>query len=92
MLAYVLIFGSEPGRGLRRARWIIPVMVALQLAGYHFVYLITPHPVAWQLEFSLERLLLQVYLPVLFVLFTVLRDVSSLWAPGVPRQPPASAG
>ena len=88
LLAYAVIFGSYPGKGSGRAVWIILLMVALQLAGDYFVYLITPHPVAWQLEWSLERLLLQVYLPALFVALVTLRDVSALWAPtngGTPR-------
>lgn len=51
-------------------------MVVLQLGGYYLIYLITPHPVAWQLEFSLDRLLLHVYPVMLFLWFALVRDVA----------------
>lgn len=80
LLVYALIFGAYVRNRSTGAGRIIMLMVVLQLAGYYFVYLITPHPVTWQLEFSLERLLLQVYLPVLFLIFVSLQDIGVVWA------------
>jgi hypothetical protein len=92
LLVYAVIFGSGPRNASKRAHGIIVLMLALQLTGYYFVYLITPHPVSWQLEFSLERLLLQVYLAALFLLFAILRDVRTLWdARECPNSPARAA-
>lgn len=91
LLVYAVIFGFGPGNAPRRGHRIIMLILALQLAGYYFVYLITPHPVSWQLEFSLERLLLQLYLAPLFLLFVTLRDVRTLWDGSQGLNSPASA-
>jgi hypothetical protein len=52
------------GPGWRRWRgveWIVAAIIALMLAGYYAVYLLTPWNLAWHLDFSLVRLLLQLW-------------------------------
>ena len=43
--------------------------LALTLAGYFAVYLITPYDIYWHLRFSLARLFLQIWPSALFLLF-----------------------
>ena len=47
--------------------------LALQLAGYYFIYLITERDLAWHLATSNLRLLIQLYPSTLLLLFTALR-------------------
>lgn len=47
--------------------------VALLFFGYFFVYVITPTDLAWQLESSLNRILLQLWPAAVVVCFCVLR-------------------
>lgn len=46
----------------RPVRWSVPLVAIIGiLAGYLAVYAITPHPLEWHLESSLDRLVMQVY-------------------------------
>jgi hypothetical protein len=56
----------------RRAGRAVASLLALMLAGFYAVYVVTPKDLAWQLEFSLDRLLLQLWPSALlaFFLFT----------------------
>jgi hypothetical protein len=76
LLGYALLVGFSPISALRRAYWLVALIMTLQLAGYYVVYLITPHPIDWQLESSLERLFLHVYPALLFVWFALITDVA----------------
>src|SRR5699024_6535366 len=48
-------------RRWQAAEWIVPLVLALMLAGYYGVYLLTPHELVWHLDSSLVRLLLQLW-------------------------------
>jgi hypothetical protein len=45
------------------------VLLGLTLAGYMGIYLITPHPLEWHLNYSADRLLFHLYPLLLFILF-----------------------
>jgi hypothetical protein len=61
-IALILPFAAwRARRPLDRAEWIAPAMLALMLAGYYGVYLLTPQALAWHLDTSLVRLLLQLW-------------------------------
>jgi hypothetical protein len=75
LLIYALIFGFTPKKSLQPAYLTILLMLVFQMAGYYIIYLITPNPLDWQLTFSLERLLLQIYLPFLFLFFVLVTDI-----------------
>jgi len=49
--------------------------LGFQMAGYYMIYLITPNSVQWQLDYSLERVLLQIYPSFLFLFFVFVRDI-----------------
>lgn len=90
-LAYAVLFGFAPAAGGRRGYAALVLIVVLQMLGYYFVYLITPHPVAWQLEFSLDRLALHVYPIMLFIWFALVTDVSAALG-GAPAAAQVTAG
>ena len=46
--------------------------LVLTLAGYFFIYLITPRDIYWHLRFSLNRLFVQLWPSAIFVFFSVL--------------------
>jgi hypothetical protein len=60
---------SAARQGLRTAT----VALALTLAGYFAIYIITPHDLYWHLRNSLGRLFLQVWPSAIFIFFCVLR-------------------
>jgi len=60
---------ARRGPGFRAA----VVGLALTLAGYFAVYLITPLDIYWHLRFSLDRLFLQVWPAVIFLFFLSVR-------------------
>jgi hypothetical protein len=71
------------GREFRRARdessdsWIgirtSALALALTLAGYFAVYLITPYDIYWHLRFSLSRLFLQLWPSAIFLFFLTVK-------------------
>jgi hypothetical protein len=52
---------------LHRAEGMVAAIIGLTLAGYYGVYLLTPWDLAWHLEFSLVRLLLQLWPAAIFL-------------------------
>jgi hypothetical protein len=60
------LIASAPLRLGRREK-VVGALVALTLSGYLCVYLITPRDLAWQLKFSLDRLLLQLWPSLVFI-------------------------
>lgn len=72
---YALIFGVSPQRSHLPAYVAIAITATIQAAGYYVIYLVTPHPIQWQLDFSLWRVLFHIYLPLLFVFFVLVADV-----------------
>jgi 4-amino-4-deoxy-L-arabinose transferase-like glycosyltransferase len=75
LTVYALVFGVSPQRNHRPAYIAVAITAAVQAAGYYAIYLVTPHPIQWQLDFSLWRVLFHIYLPLLFVFFVLVTDV-----------------
>ncbi len=75
--------------GVRRDdRWGLGVILlssGVTLLGYLAIYLITPHPLQWHLDNSLDRLLFHFYPVMLMVLFTVSRSIQEALA-GIIRE------
>lgn len=55
VLAYLLILGKKDTN--KTGFWILLAIVTTTLAGYFSIYLITPHPLDWHLNYSADRLL-----------------------------------
>jgi Dolichyl-phosphate-mannose-protein mannosyltransferase len=62
------------------------IALGLTLAGYFFIYLITPYDIYWHLRFSLARLLVQLWPSAIFLFFLRLGPVSVPAAQGQARQ------
>lgn len=60
--------------------------VALTLAGYFFIYLITPYDLYWHLRFSLNRLFLQLWPAVIFLFFLRIPSTTVAFLAGNPSQ------
>lgn len=73
-----------PGRRrLMRGEWLAVLLLGLMLAGYYAVYLITPWDLAWHLDSSLVRLLLQLW-PLAIFLWSLALPVMPAWPGRVP--------
>jgi len=65
---YLLIRGNirtPPSASVRASA----LTLGLTLAGYFFIYLITPYEIYWHLRFSLARLFIQIWPSAIFVFF-----------------------
>ena len=80
LLAYALIFKLAPAFELRSAYLAIGLILILQTIGYYGIYLITPYDLQWHIDFSLSRLVFQLYVPFLFLFFTIVTDVEKALA------------
>ncbi|HEY9152649.1 MAG TPA: hypothetical protein VIN60_07170 [Anaerolineales bacterium] len=80
LLIYTLIFKLAPSSDLRPAYIAIGMILILQAIGYYGIYLITPYDLQWHIDFSLGRLVFQLYVPFLFLFFTVVTDVEKALA------------
>ena len=72
-------------------RYKLPSLIAtaalvLVFLSYCLVYLITPYGLAWQVQSSFDRLILQVWPSVLLVFFVQLRSVADPVAAAVPAK------
>jgi hypothetical protein len=70
LAAYLLLVGFRL-EDRRPTVILLAVILALTLAGYFLVYIITPHDLQWHLEFSIDRLIMHLWPGVLFVFFLV---------------------
>jgi hypothetical protein len=80
LLAYALIFKLAPTPDMRSAYLAIGLILILQAVGYYGIYLITPYDLRWHIDFSLSRLVFQLYVPFLFLFFTIVTDVEKALA------------
>ena len=63
---------EDPGGSQRDASAAGAIALALTLAGYFLIYVITPYDVYWHLRFSLNRLFLQLWPSAIFLCFLTL--------------------
>jgi hypothetical protein len=70
---YAKLLGAEIAREQRSSISLAIFVLALTLAGYFGVYLITPYDLRWHLRFSLDRLFLQLWPSALLVFFMAVR-------------------
>jgi hypothetical protein len=80
LLVYALIFKLAPSSGLRPAYFAIGLILVMQAIGYYGIYLVTPYDLQWHIDFSIGRLVLQLYIPFLFLFFTIVTDVETALA------------
>ena len=86
MLPYAYLLGLRRGiwrRAVALEYSTTAVLIALMLLGYFFIYLSTPRDLAWHLETSLARLLLQLWPMLVFVFFLLVRTPQEALAESV---------
>ncbi|MDD5541563.1 MAG: glycosyltransferase family 39 protein [Acidobacteriia bacterium] len=66
---YLILVRTRIPKSLRAGTLTAWLTYFLMLLGYFFIYIITPHDLAWNLEASLERLYVQLWPMVLFACF-----------------------
>lgn len=69
---YALVMGLYLPRSEQSGFMIILFILISQLGSYFFAYLITPYNLEWHLQYSLDRLLLQLSPPLLFLVFLII--------------------
>lgn len=69
LFVYFLIIGSGVYQAQRRGFLVLSALLALQVLGYGFVYLITPYDLSWHLMTSQARLLFQIIPLAVFICF-----------------------
>lgn len=69
LFIYFLIMGSGVYQAQRRGFLVLSALLALQVLGYGFVYLITPYDLSWHLMTSQARLLFQIIPLAVFICF-----------------------
>jgi hypothetical protein len=79
LVGYLVLMGASPREGKRAAFTLAILLVGLMLAGYFFIYLVTPADLIWQLATSLDRLLLQLWPSLLLAYFLVVRQPALPW-------------
>jgi 4-amino-4-deoxy-L-arabinose transferase-like glycosyltransferase len=73
LLMYLLVTGINEARKDRLAIYTGVLTLILMTGGYFMVYVITPHKLEWQLNFSLDRLLMQLWPLAIFTFFLLAR-------------------
>ncbi len=88
-LAMVLPLIGPGWRRLNGREWLVAIVVGLMVAGYYGIYLLTPWDLAWHLEYSLVRLLLQLWPAAIFFWCLAVTESES---PAMPAPAPKGAG
>jgi hypothetical protein len=73
LLMYLLVAGINQARKDRPAIYTGVLTLILMTCGYFMVYVITPHNLPWQLNFSLDRVLMQLWPLAIFTFFLLAR-------------------
>ena len=81
LLFYLLLFNSGVIRE-RPAPYIAGItMFIVQALGYYAIYLITPYDLTWHLYYSIERIALQIFPLIAFLVLTASRSPESVFDP-----------
>src|SRR5437016_1646452 len=77
VIAYAMILGKDTDATSRAARATSVCALVLTAMGYFAIYVITPYDLRWHLMWSLDRLLMQLWPSVLFLVFVSVRAPES---------------
>jgi hypothetical protein len=75
LLMYMWVPGVNQARKDRPAIYTGLLTLILMTCGYFMVYVITPHNLAWHLNFSLDRVLMQLWPLAIFTFFLLVRTM-----------------
>src|SRR5574341_1360311 len=79
LLVYFLLFRSSREEGHRHNPVAGITMLIMQMLGYYGTYLISPYPIKWHLNFSAERLVLQLFPVITFMVLCASRTPESIF-------------
>jgi 4-amino-4-deoxy-L-arabinose transferase-like glycosyltransferase len=80
LLTYAIVVGRRRNSVPAAAALTIAAIILLQMLGYLAIYLITPYDLAWHLNTSLARLILQIFASALFLYFSILNDPETIFS------------
>ncbi len=91
LLLYLFVVGRGTSDLERESLATMAVTLGVLLAGYLFVYVVTPHDLTWHVETSMHRLLLHGWPSVLFTYFLVVENPEAAVAEVTSTQPAGAA-
>ena len=56
-------------------------MLIVQALGYYAIYLITPYDLTWHLQYSIDRIFLQIFPLIAFLILSASRSPESVFDP-----------
>jgi hypothetical protein len=74
LAAYLAVVGIQEDDGDRNMRRTSALALLLIVGGYFATYVVQPYPLAWELNNSLDRLLLQIWPGIVFSVFLAARS------------------
>lgn len=77
---FIIFWGFSTDKKNRRGIWNAMYILSFMLAGYFFVYIITPHELYWHLKTSLGRLFLQLLPSTIFLFFMTIANPNEVLA------------
>ncbi|PYX78778.1 MAG: hypothetical protein DMG70_30355 [Acidobacteria bacterium] len=84
IIAYATILGKHGEASSRTGAATCAWALVLTATGYFAVYVITPYDLRWHLMWSLDRLFMQLWPSVLFLVFVTVRAPEPATALGCP--------
>lgn len=79
LLVYLILARSPLGREHSAMFTAAAVLLVVQFLGYYAVYVITPYDLTWHLNYSIERIFLQVFPLIAFVILTATQTPESIF-------------
>jgi len=79
LLIYFLLFNSGVIKERAGAYIAGITMLVIQALGYYAIYLITPYDLTWHLYYSIERIALQIFPLIVFLILTASRSPESVF-------------
>ena len=79
LIIYFLLFRLPAAKELRPAYLVGITILAVQLLGDYGVYLITPYDLTWHLSYSIERIVLQIFPVIAFLILCASRTPENIF-------------
>ncbi len=79
LLLYAVLLRRQLSAAEKSGLWMLLCAAGLTLLGYAGVYLITPHPLAWHMQYSLDRLVFHVFPTLLFCALVWAASPQEIW-------------
>lgn len=82
LVIYYLLFRTRIDTGRQDAYLSCAVILLLQMLGYYGAYLISPYDLTWHLSYSIQRIFLQVFPLMAFLILAAARGPETLFGKG----------